>query len=65
MKSIVFISLATFLGTWLAAHLAYAFVMMDWSTFTEWHPASRAVILILSVWLAPTVAGLYQLGAKR
>lgn len=65
MKTPTIVSLITFFGTWLGAHLAYAFVMMDWSTFTEWHPASRGAVLVLAIWLSSTAAGLFHLGGRR
>ena len=35
------IALIVFLLWWIVAHLAYAFVMMEWSWLTEWEPISR------------------------
>lgn len=41
---------ATVMAIWIAAHLSYAFVMLEWSSFTEWEPISRALVGGLSVY---------------
>lgn len=43
---------AAFFAVWIAAHAIYAFVMLDWSLFTEWEPFSRAMLLFVSLGLA-------------
>lgn len=45
-------SVAMFFAFWIAAHAIYAFVMMDWSPFTEWEPLTRAALLFASLGFA-------------
>ncbi len=52
----VIIFAAVLLLWWVFAHLVCAFVMLDWSWFTEWDPLSRGLNLFLSLYLAGSVA---------
>jgi hypothetical protein len=45
---------------WIVAHLLYAFIMLEWSPFTEWEPISRAFNLLGSVGLANATAMTFQ-----
>lgn len=52
----VIIFAAVLLLWWVSVHLVCAFVMLDWSWFTEWDPLSRGLNLFLSLYLAGSVA---------
>lgn len=54
------LTIATFLSYWILAHLIYAFIMLDWSAFTQWEPVTRGVNLALSLYLTATVGFIAQ-----
>ena len=56
------IALIVFLLWWIVAHLAYAFVMMEWSWLTEWEPISRGLNLAASLYAAFGSFGIWKLG---
>ncbi len=55
MRNLYIFTLVTLIW-WVFVHLVYAFVMLEWSWFTEWDPLSRGLNLFLSLYLAGSVA---------
>ena len=63
MRNLYIFTVATLLW-WVSVHLVYAFVMLEWSWFTEWGEFTRAFNLALSTVIAGNAVALKDLWSE-